>query len=97
MSPTNLTAQAKRDLNAILERSADVFGKSQAELLQERVFTVCADIADGMNHGHALPTATVRRPTRIIVVHPFIIAYNPKTRKVIRIVDGRRDLFKILR
>ena len=95
--PANLTEKAAQDLEDILNRSNREFGSDHANDLELRIFAQCNDIASGLNHGHLRPDVPRRRTTRYITVHPFVIAYNPKTKRVIRIIDGRRDFTKLFR
>ena len=95
--PSNLSPAANRDINSILERSARVFGEAQARTLQSRLYAKCQQIADGADHGHTRSDIPRSLPTKFTRVGPFLIVYDPGTRTVDRVVDGRRDLPKLLR
>ena len=95
--PSNLSRRANREINAILARSARLFGRSQAERLQTTLYAKCSAIAEGLDIGHRRNIASSGIQARFLVSHPFIIVYDPETRIVDRVVDGRRDLPILLR
>ncbi len=94
--PDNLAPQARRDLVAIITRSAIVYGAARADRAEERILRECPKIAEGIDHGHTRDDVPTRRVIHFIVVRPWVIAYNPTTRRVLRILDGRRDLGRII-
>ena len=95
--PTNLTEKAIREFEAILDRSAREFGADHAQEFRLRLYARCNDIAAGLNLGHTRSDLPTPRQRRFTTVPPIVIAYNPKTRRVVGVVDGRRDLAKLLR
>jgi plasmid stabilization system protein ParE len=57
----------------------------------------CDEIADGFNHGHRRFDVDGSLPYRFLTVSPLVIVYNPHTRQVVRILDGRRDFSRLFR
>lgn len=91
MSPSNLSPAADRDINDLLMRSALQFGEQRALSLRAVLHGKCNEIAAGYDHGHRRTDVPDRLPLRFLTVPPFVIVYDPATRIVIRVLDGRRD------
>ena len=91
LHPGNLSRQALADFEDILERSRRRFGEQHAIRFRDRVIVTCNRIAGGENHGHTRRDVNTSITTRFIGIDVVMIAYNPKSRMVLRILDGRRD------
>ena len=92
----NLGRRAEKDLIEIIERSVERYGPIQADRMEAAILRRCRAIADGMELGHARPTLKTKRTIRFWNVPPFVVIYDARTRLIIRIVDGRRDLSRVL-
>jgi plasmid stabilization system protein ParE len=90
--PGNLSPQALRDVVSILRRSMREFGVPTALRSRDRIFARCRAIRNGTTFGHRRMDVTTRRPTLFINEHPWVIAYDPESRSVLRIVHASRDL-----
>lgn len=90
--PGNLTRQARQDLRKQLRRSRDVFGPAAALRLSSELLARFRLIEAGKAIGHARDDLPFAEPTLCLTVRPLLIVYNPQTRIVLRVVDGRRDL-----
>jgi plasmid stabilization system protein ParE len=95
--PGNLSARVNRDLAAILERSARQFGRARAARLRERIYETCNTIAKGLGFGHVRPDVPHDLKISFINIppYPIVIAYDPDTNIVDRIIDARRDFLRI--
>src|SRR5690242_2997955 len=87
--PTNLSPAALRDLAHILRHSAHEWGVTTARRTRARLVARIASIADGSAVGHR--RQDVRRPFLFLSEPPWVIAYDPATRRVLRILHGARD------
>lgn len=91
----DLSPEAARDLRAVL-RASRAFGALQARAMAVRLRTRLDRIADGEGHGHVHPDLATKRRILCATVSPILIFYDRDTRRVLRIVDGRRDLPPLL-
>lgn len=89
--PDNLSRQAATDLLSILRRSAKEFGILTARQSADRILARCRAIAAGTAVGHKRVDVTPRTPTLFIDEAPWVISYDPSTRKVTRVMHGARD------
>jgi plasmid stabilization system protein ParE len=92
-----LEGEALRDFEAILKQSL-MFGADATDRLRHRLLAHFERIARGFLLGHARPDIPMATPAAFLLVRPthYLIVYNPDTRRVIRILDGRRDLVRLL-
>ena len=90
--PGNLSARALADLTAILRRSAREWGLATARRTRDRLLARVRAVADGIAIGHARPDVPTRQPVLFLVEAPWVVAYDPATRQVLRILHGARDL-----
>ena len=99
MEPSsNMEEEALRDLETILRDSLS-FGPDATDRMRHRLLAHFRRIADGILMGHRRPDIPTSTPMAFIVVRPthYLIVYNPETRRILRILDGRRDLPRLLR
>ena len=83
-----------QDLQNILDQSLQ-WGASKARETRWMLLAHCARIAQGISLGHKRADIPTQQPTLYVVEKPFVIAYNPETRIVLRILHGRRDLARL--
>ncbi len=94
--PTNLYRQAVRDLVDILRESRRSFGTLVARQSRDRLFARCEAIRTGAEKGHLRADIQPRQPTRFANEHPWVIAFDPESRNIYRIVHGHRHLPSML-
>ena len=87
----NLSRQAAADLVDIYRRSARLWGAAVARRSRDRLLAWIATIAAGTAVGHKRDDVSPPAPTAFIVEEPWVIAYNPETREVYRVLHGSRD------
>ena len=95
--PNNLSKPADMDLTEILYRSLKRFGLDQTKAAEDRICARCLSIRDGSTIGHKIDILSTRRPILYHYEHPWMIAFDPGTREIIRIFHARRDLAKLMR
>lgn len=93
----NLSRRAQRDLAGIVERSTGLHGPDQADRMEGEILRRCREIAQGRGLGHVRPDAPRGRAFRFWPIPPFVIVDDPKTRVVVRVLHGRRDIPAVLR
>ena len=69
----------------------------QAQATQARIYERCQAILDRHSLGHRIRHLRTKRPTLYHYERPWMIAFDPTTCEIIRIIHGRRDLAKLLR
>lgn len=89
--PANLSPRAAADLVQIIRRSARDWGINVAEQTATRLLLRVRAIADGTTVGHTRQDVRPRRRTLFVNELPWVIAYDPDTRIVYRIVHGARE------
>ena len=89
--PGNLSAPALADLARIVRRSAREWGLPTARQTAERLLARVRAVADGSAAGHERADVRPRRRTLFLVEAPWVIAYSPDTRQVLRILHGAQD------
>lgn len=89
--PGNLSAQALADLVGIVRRSAREWGLGTARRTADRLLARVRAVADATAIGHERGDVRPRRSTLFLVEAPWVIAYRPDTRQVLRILHGARD------
>lgn len=90
--PDNLSSRALADLVSIVRHGAREWGLATAQRTADRLLARCRAIEAGTAIGHQRSDVRPRRPTLFVVEAPWVIAYSPDTRQVLRIVHGARDL-----
>jgi plasmid stabilization system protein ParE len=86
-----LSAAARVDLNDILDFSEARFGARAADRLEARFVTAFERIARGTAIGHMRRDIAANVPLRFVVERPFVIAFDPATREIVRILHGARN------
>ncbi len=89
--PAGLSREAAHDLRNIL-RASRAFGADRARKTAEQMAARLDRIARGEGRGHKRPDIVSEQPILCATVAPFLIFHHADTRRVLRIVDGRRDL-----
>ena len=92
-----LSPRAIADLRSILRRSFEQYGSIGAARLQQRLEKRFEGIAAGAVLGHRRHDVTPRRPILFDVERPFVIAFDPESRTILRIVHGARDMRRVFR
>jgi plasmid stabilization system protein ParE len=95
-SRRTLSRAAARDLAAILDQSLERWGPSVAAATEERILRRIDQVAEGAAVGHRRPDIRTRQPVLFLVEDPWVIAFDPQIRVVLRILHGRRDVPSIL-
>jgi plasmid stabilization system protein ParE len=54
-------------------------------------------ISDGTTLGHVRGDVALRRQILFATEHPFVIAFDPETREIVRVVHGARDMWRVFR
>ncbi|MCA1940698.1 MAG: type II toxin-antitoxin system RelE/ParE family toxin [Caenispirillum bisanense] len=96
-APDNLAPRALRDYVAILRDSAFRFGPAVARQSRDRLNARISAIADGRVVGHQRLDVRTKRPLRFFNEPPWVIAFDPDTRLVLRILHEKRDFPTLLR
>jgi plasmid stabilization system protein ParE len=86
-----LSPEATRDVAAILEESRREYGKLAAFRMKQRLDQKFTDIALGIAKGHTRWDLATAIPLRFEVARPFVVAFDPETRRIVRVVHGSRD------
>lgn len=89
--PGNLSRQAADDFVRILRRSAREFGVETARQSRDRLLARIRSVENGTAIGHPRRDVRPRHPTLFVNENPWVICFNPKTRRVYRILHGARD------
>ena len=89
--PGSLSAQALADLVAIVRRSAREWGRDTARRTAERLLAGCRAVEDGTALGHERRDVRTRRRVLFLVEAPWVIAYDPDTWRVLRVLHSARD------
>jgi plasmid stabilization system protein ParE len=88
--PGNLSRQAAADFTEILRRSEREWGVSTARRTRARLLLRFGQIAGGSAVGHHRDDVKPRTPTLFLWEAPWVIAYKPETRQVLRVLYGTR-------
>lgn len=75
----------------IVRRGAREWGLDTARRTADRLLARCRAVEDGTAVGHRRRDVRPRRPTLFLIEAPWVIAYRPDTRQVLRILHGARD------
>ncbi len=90
-APGNLSRRAAADFAEILRRSEREWGVAVARHTRERLLIRFKQIAGGSAVGHQRHDVKPRTPTLFLREAPWVIAYEPGKRQVLRILYGARD------
>src|SRR4051812_3468578 len=90
-TPGNLSRQALADFLRILRESRREWGEDTARRSGARLLARFRQIADGSAIGHERRDVKPRTPTLFLVEEPWVIAYHPTGRQVLRILHGAMD------
>jgi plasmid stabilization system protein ParE len=99
----SLSERAEADLDGIISALLSDTrhgGEDSADRVLEILHDCMLRIAAGLTKGHRRRDVKPRRPLLFVVAHPskYVIAFDPKTREIARIIHGARDfpsIFKI--
>lgn len=86
-----LSEEAADDLLGILAHTADRYGIAAARRLEARLKARFAAIAAGIALGHQRSDISAELRLRFVTERPFVVAFDPETRIIIRILHGARD------
>jgi plasmid stabilization system protein ParE len=89
-----LSRRALADRIRILGESREKFGEPAAERLAKRIRGKLEAIGSGTAQGH-LRADVPERELRFEIVDPFVIAFRPSDRVIVRIVHGARDMRRV--
>ena len=93
----SLSSDALADLRRELKRSRDMFGPDTARRMGARLAWNLQAIAAGTALGHRHPLLQdAPEDFRVVTVSPLLIIYNARTKLVLTIVDGRREIADIV-
>ena len=90
-APGNLSRRAVADFADILRRSERECGGAVARRTRARLLLRFRQIADGSAVGHQRHDVKPQTPTLFLREAPWVIAYDPEKRQVLRILYGTRD------
>ena len=90
-APGNLSRRAAADFVEIMRRSERAWGVAVARRTRERLLLRFRQIADGSAVGHRRHDVRPRTPTLFLSEAPWVIAYDPGKRQVLRVLYGTRD------
>lgn len=93
--PGNLSRRAMADFLRILRRSGREWGTETALQTRARLLHRFRQVADGLAVGHRRQDVEPRTPTLFLNEDPWVIAYRPETRQVLRVLHGARDFKSI--
>lgn len=89
--PGNLSRRAVADFLDILRRSEQGWGVDTARRTRARLLRRFEQIADGTAAGHERHDVKPRTRTLFLNEDPWVVAYRPATRQVLRVLHGAMD------
>lgn len=89
--PANLSRRAVADFLDILRRSEQGWGVDTARRTRARLLRRFEQIAHGTAAGHERYDVKPRTRTLFLNEAPWVIAYRPETRQVLRVLHGVMD------
>jgi plasmid stabilization system protein ParE len=92
-----VSEEAVRDIERILEESAAVWGAAVARKTHARLLTQFERVGTGTAVGHRRRDVPPRLPFRFLSEPPFVIAHDPATRTIARVLYGRSDIARAFR
>jgi plasmid stabilization system protein ParE len=95
VSEYRLSAEALEDVAEILDYLRIEAGQNVAERMAERLDLRFRKVASGIALGHKRPDVPSRRSLRFSVERPYVVAFDPDTRLIIRVVHGARDFRRL--
>jgi plasmid stabilization system protein ParE len=90
-----LSAQALEDVAEILEYLRIEAGQNVASRMAARLDERFRKIATGIALGHKRGDVPSRRPLRFSVERPYVVAFDPETRLIVRVVHGARNFRRL--
>jgi plasmid stabilization system protein ParE len=90
-----LSAEAAEDLADIFRYLRREAGPLTAERMIDRLERSIDRLSAALTLGHARSDVHSRRPLLFLVERPYVIAFDPELRIVIRIVHGARDFTRL--
>jgi plasmid stabilization system protein ParE len=95
--PRNLSRRARADLFEIIGYTARHWGLQMALTTASRLIEKAHDIGEGTAAGHRRSDMATRKRLLFVLEPPWLLAYRPETRQVVRIVHGARDFPALFR
>lgn len=92
-----LSRQAAADLVRILDESEARWGESTAQRTEVRIRHRFEHIGSGTVVGHRRADVPEELSLLFVAEKPFVIAFNPATKTVVRVLHGRRDFSRLFR
>lgn len=97
VKPVNLTRAALADYLRLLAYSQKHWGLGIALKTRDRLLSRFAEIATGRAVGYHRPDIQTDTPLLYLSEKPFVIAYDPTERLIVRILHQARDMPQVLR
>lgn len=92
-----LSRQAVADLRRIVLESEERWGETTAHRTRERLQRRFEAITAGHGYGHKRPDVPAELPLLFVTERPFIIAYDVRSRLIVRILHGKRKFSGLFR
>ena len=89
--PDNFSRLALRDFLAILRKSHEEFGAHTARETRDRLVRRFRQIERGERIGHEREDVQPKQPTLFVNELPWVIAFDPKTCVIKRVLHGARS------
>lgn len=92
MRSYRLSPEAAHDLVYLLAESRRLWGDAVARRTKARLESRFEGIATGREIGHRCADIPPDLPLLFIHEPPFVVAFDAETRRIVRVIHGRRDL-----
>ena len=86
-----LSEEAAEDVVSILTETVRSHGRAGALQMKQRLEAKFEAIASGLVPGHYRSDIETSIPLRFAIEYPFVIAFDPARRRIVRGLHGRRD------
>jgi plasmid stabilization system protein ParE len=90
-----LSKEAAEDVAAILSEAMQSGGAAGAVRMACPLDAKFRAIATGLVPGHRRSDIEASIPLRFAIEYPFVIAFDPASRRIVRALHGRRDFSTI--
>lgn len=90
-----LSDEAAEDVAAILLDAMQSGGAAGVLRMARRLEAKFQAIATGLVPGHRRSDIGTSIPLRFAIEYPFVIAFDPASRRIVRVLHGRRDFSTI--
>jgi plasmid stabilization system protein ParE len=87
-----VSGRARADILRIVSQSRREFGSVAGLRMSARLERMLEAISAGTAQGHLRRDVPRELGLRFEVIHPFVIAFRPRDRIIVRIVHGARDI-----